>query len=150
MLGVALLSFMILCGYAENAGSPTVLYVTPSTDIPCPEMPCLTLSQYAQDQDAYFGTDPELHFLLGVHRLSNSIVIEGEINHTKLALMGEAFDPGEIVTIIGEQASLKFAEMKSIRIESLHFIGINTIVGNSSSLIVSDLQFTGMNGSAFT
>ena len=77
---VLLLSSMLLCySHAENSGLPTVLYVTPDANIPCPTMPCLTLSQYAEDQDVYFGTDTELRYLPGVHRLSNSIVFEGEI-----------------------------------------------------------------------
>ena len=88
-----LLSRTHLCAHAENDPLPRVLYVTPHSNIPCPEIPCLTLSQYTLDQDTYFGNDTELCFLSGVHRLSNSIVIEGEINHTKLALVGEAFDP---------------------------------------------------------
>ena len=52
--------------------------------------------------------------------------------------------------ITGEQVSLKLIEMKSIRIESIHFRGINILIGNSSSLTVSDLQFIAMIISAFT
>jgi hypothetical protein len=140
----------LLCSHGENSGLPIILlYVTPNPDIPCPIMPCLTLSQYTENQDAYFGTDTELRFLSGIHSLSNPIVIEGEINDTKLALVGEAFDQSEIVTITGEQAGLKLVEMKSIRIESLHFSGFKVLVGNSSSLTMNDLQFTAMNESAF-
>ena len=127
-----------------------MLYVTPHPNISCPEMPCLTLSQYAQDQDAYqFGTDTELRFLSGIHRLSNPIVIEGETNCTKLVLVGEAFDPSEVVIITRELANLKIVERKSIRIESLHFSGINTIVEILSNLTMSELQFTAINKSVF-
>ena len=70
-----LLSRTLLYGHAENDPLPRVLYVTPHSNIPCPEMPCLTLSQYTLDQDTYFGNDTKLCFLSGVHRLSNSIVI---------------------------------------------------------------------------
>jgi predicted outer membrane repeat protein len=142
---------MLLCySHAENSGLPTLLYVTPNPDIPCPEMPCLTLSQYAEDQDLYFGTDDiELHFLSGVHRLSSPIVIEGEINDTKLALVREAFDQNGAVIITGEQASVKLVEMKFTRIESLHFSGVHIFVGNSSNLTMNNLQFTAVNESAF-
>ena len=112
---VLLLSSMLLCySHAENSGLPTLLYVTPDANIPCPTMPCLTLSQYAEDQDVYFGTDTELYFLPGVHRLSNPIVFEGGINNTRLAFVGEAFDQNVIIRSTGEQASLKLVEMKII------------------------------------
>ena len=144
-----LLLSIILCSHAENGGTPVVLYVTPNPNISCPGMPCLTLSQYAQDQDMYFGTDVELHFLSGVHRLNSTINIEGKTNITKLALLGETFDQSEIIVTTGGQASLNLVGMISITLESLHFIGVTILVGNSSTLTVSDLQFTSMNGSAF-
>ena len=93
--------------HAEKSGLPTLLYVTPDASIPCPIMPCLTFSQYAENQDVYFGTDTELRFLPGVHKLNNPIVFEGEINNTKLALVGEAFDQNVIIRSTGEQVSLK-------------------------------------------
>ena len=58
---VFLLFTMLLCfSHTEKSGLPTMLYVTPDASIPCPVMPCLTLSQYAEDQDLYFGPDTEL------------------------------------------------------------------------------------------
>ena len=102
---VFLLFTTLLCGHAENSGLPTVLYVTPDANIPCPKMPCLTLSQYTEDQDAYFGTDTGLRFLPGVHRLSNPIVFEGAINNTRLAPEGEAFDQNVIIRSTGEQVA---------------------------------------------
>ena len=56
--------------------------------------------------------------------------------------MGEAFDPSEVVIITRELANLKIVERESIRIESLHFSGINTIVEILSNLTMSELQFT--------
>ena len=142
---------IILCSHAENGVTPVVLYVTPNPNISCPGMPCLTLSRYVQDQEMYFGTNTELRFLSGIHRLYNqSITIVGEINITKLALLGETLDQNEIVVITGGQAILKLVGMTSITLEALHFNGINILVGNSSTLTVNDLQFTTMNGSAFT
>jgi predicted outer membrane repeat protein len=139
------LSCIILCSHAENTGPPTVIYVAPNASIFCPEMPCLTLSQYTRDQDAYIGTDTELHLLSGVHRLSGQIIIKGGINRTKLALVGQ----GKPVIITGRQVSLKLIELNSLSLKSLHFSGITVLVGNSSRLVMSDLQFTAINGSAF-
>ena len=157
MLGIAMLLFscIILCSHAENADTSiptiTVLYITPNTNLPCPAMTCLTLFQYAQDQDAYVGTDIELHLLPGVHRLSSPTVIKGEgFNGTELALVG---GQGDVVITTGGhgQVTLKIIDMNSVRLVSLHFNGIDLLIGNSSKLAMSDLQFTAMNGStAFT
>ena len=150
MLVIAkLLLSIILCSHAENGVTPIVLYVTPSPNVSCPGIPCLTLSQYTRDQEMYFGTDTELRFLSGIHILCSSVTIEGEANITKLVLLGETVHQSEIMVTAGGRASLKLVGMKSIRIESLHFNGVNIVIGNSSSLIMSDLQFTAMNGSAF-
>ena len=142
---------IISCSYAKNGGTPAILYITPKSDIPCPGTPCLTLSQYAQDQGTFISTDIELRFLSGVHRLRNPIIIEGGTHITTLALVGESQGQSKIiVTTTGEQSGLKLIGIKSIRMESLQFSGVNVhTVGNSSHLTVSDLQLTAMNGSAF-
>ena len=112
---VFLLFTMLLCfSHTEKSGLPTLLYVTPDASIPCPTMPCLTFSQYAEDQYVYFGTDTELRFLPGVHKLNNPIIFEREINNMKLALVGEAFDQTMIIIrSTGEQVSLKFVKMNA-------------------------------------
>ena len=140
---------IILCSHAENGVTPIILYVTPSPNVSCPGIPCLTLSQYIQDQGIYFGTDTELRFLSGIHILCSSVTIERETNITKLVLLGEAVHQSEIMVTAAGRASLKLVGMKYVRVESLHFNGVNVVIGNSSSLIMSDLQFTAMNGSAF-
>ena len=112
---VFLLFTMLLCfSHTEKSGLPTLLYVTPDASIPCPTMPCLTLSQYIEDQDVYFGTDTELQFLPGVHKINNPFVFEGEISNTKLALVGEAFDQTVIIIgSTGEQVSMKFVKINA-------------------------------------
>ncbi|MCG8620689.1 MAG: hypothetical protein MJE68_01640, partial [Proteobacteria bacterium] len=145
MLLTATFFCIILCSHAENGGTPTLIYITPNTSTFCPEIPCLTLSQYAQDQDADVGTDTELQFLPGIHRLSYETAIKGGINGTELALAGQ----DEHVIITGGQVSLKLTEMNSLSLISLHFSGINVHIGNLSGLVMRDLQFTAVNGSVF-
>ena len=139
------LIFIFLCSHAETGGTPTVIYIAPNTSTFCPEMPCLTLSQYTQDQDVYVGTDTELHFLPGIHRLSYQTVIKGGTNGTELALVGQ----GEHVTITGGQVSLKLTKIDSLSLISLRYSGINVLIGNLSELVMRDLQFTAVNGSIF-
>ena len=145
LLTATFFCIIILCSCAENGGAPTVIYITPNTSTSCPETPCLTLSQYAQDQDTDVGTDTELQFIPGIHRLSYETAIKGGINGTELALAGQ----GEHVTITGGQVSLKLTEMNSLSLISLRFSGINVLIGNSSRLVMRDLQFTAVNGSVF-
>ena len=142
------LSCIVLC-YAKNGGATNTLYVTPNPLIPCPGMPCLTFSQYAQDQDTYFRNDTELYLLSGFHRLTKPILIEGGTNISELALVGEGMDQSEIFA--SASGGLKLTGIKSTRIESLKCSGTNILtVENSSSLTMSDLQFTAMAESAFT
>ena len=149
LVNTKLFLFSIILCYAKSSGTPTILYVTPNSHIPCPGMPCLTFSQYAQDQDTYFRGDTELRLLLGIHRLTRPILIEGGNNIKELALVGERMDQSE--TVVSASRGMKLMGIKSTRIQSLMFSGTNVLtVQNSSSLILSDLQFTTMNESAFT
>jgi hypothetical protein len=94
---VKLFLFGIVLCYSKNGGAPNILYVTSDPYIPCPGTPCLTFSQYAQDQDTYFRNDTELRLLSGFHRLTRPILIEGGTNISQLALVGEGMDQSEIV-----------------------------------------------------
>ena len=144
-------SIIVSCSAENGGGTPTILFVTPNSNIPCPGLPCLTLSQYSRDQDTYFGSVTELHFLSGIHTLNSPIVLEGGANITELALVGEIEGQSDIISRNTEgEAILKLIELESTRIESLKFSGINVLIGNSLRLILSNLQFTAMNGSAFT
>ena len=141
---VKLFLFDIVLCYAKIGGTPNVLYVTPNPHIPCPGMPCLTFSQYAQDQDTYFRSDTELRLLSGIHRLTRPILIEGGNNITELALVGERMDQSEIVA--SASGGLRLMGIKSTKIQSLKFSGTNVLtVENSSNLTLSDLQFTAVN-----
>ena len=152
---VVLFWYSIASCSTENDVTPNILYVTPDTNIPCPGsgVPCLTLSQYTQDQHKYFKSDTELRFLSGVHRLSSPIIIEGGTNNniTNLTLFGLGPRQSKVVSSSAAgQGSLKLIGIDSTRIESLHFSCINILtVIDSSSLIAINLYFTAMNGSAF-
>ena len=117
MLVIKLFLFCIVLCYAKNGGATNTLYVTPNPLIPCPGFPCLTFSQYAQDQDTYFRNDTELRLLSGFHRLTKPILIEGGTNISELALVGEGMDQSEIFA--SALGGLRLIGIKSTRIESL-------------------------------
>ena len=140
---------------AESDATPNILYVTPESNDSCPGdlEPCHTLYQYSLDRDAYFGSDTELHFLPGIHQLSSTIVIDGGTNITKLALIGIGPGQSELISSSAAegQGSLEMAGINFTRVKNLHFRGNNILtIVNSSSLVANDLQFSAINGIAFT
>ena len=126
-----------------------ILYVTPTTNISCPGEPCLTLSQYSHDQDTYFSTNAELHFLPGVHQLNEQVTLKGRVDFTMFAFIGR--EPGQSIVVSAEQAALKLAGIKTIRIESLQFYSNNDLnISNTDSLVAINMLFTSINASGFT
>ena len=139
---------MVTC--LTNYFSTSILYVTPTINGSCPGIPCLTLSQYADDQHTYFYENTELHFLPGVHSLTKQIVIEGGTNVTLFALIGSQVNESKIVS--SEEAAFHLTGIESTQIDSLHFSGSNNLViRNTTTLLTSNVSFlTSINGSGFT
>ena len=100
----------------SRQSSTTLLFVTPAVNVPCPGQPCLTLSQYIEDQSSYFNQNIELHFLPGVHNLTDPLIIEG-INITLLALIGSTQIQSKILS--SEQAAIIQNEIQAVYLESL-------------------------------
>ena len=139
---------MVTC--LTNYFSTSILYVTPTINGSCPGIPCLTLSQYADNQHIYFYENTELHFLPGVHSLTKQIVIEGGTNITLFALIGSQVNESKIVS--SEEAAFHLTGIESTQIDSLHFSGSNNLViRNTTTLLTSNVSFlTSINGSGFT
>ena len=134
--------------YRLHAGTE-ILYVTPTTNVPCPGSPCLTLSLYSWDQQTYFSTYTELRFLSGIHRLTKQIVVEEGSNVSSLSLVGEG--PGQSTIIVSGEAGFKLTGINDTRVESLHLFGSNALnIANSSSLVMNNVQFTSVNRTVFT
>ena len=126
-----------------------IFYVTPTTNNVCPRDPCFTLSHYSRNQHIYFCTNAKLHFLPGVHRLNEQILLEGTTNFTTFTLVGGESGPSKIV--FTGQAALKLADIKSVVIESLQFSGNYDLnISNTERLVAINLQFTSINGRGFT
>ena len=74
-----LLTLVVLLVCAVSAQSKVHHYITPSQDIPCPEVPCLTLSQFAVNSSNYTG-QISLIFLPGNHTLNRELILSGADN----------------------------------------------------------------------
>ena len=132
----------------SDFGSDSILYVTPTSKTACQGAPCLTLSQYAEDQDIYFHENRALHFLPGVHVLMEQITIERQANITSFELVGSTVNQSTIVS--SGQAAIQLIHIQSIKIKSLHFCGSNNlIVRNSTTLLSHNLHLTSTDGQGF-
>ena len=136
-----LLTLVLLLVGAVSAQSK-VHYITPSPDIPCPEDPCLTLSQFAANSSKYSG-HISLIFLPGNHTLNRELVLSGADNFSiesqgNETVMIECPSPYERFLVnVTTSAALK----------SIHFIGCggNTVT-RVKELVVEDTIFQGVEG----
>ena len=143
------ISLLIIAILHLRQGDTLILFVTPSVDVPCPRKPCLTLSQYTEDQSNFFNGNVELHFLPGVHNLTDQLVIEGGTNVTTFTLIGSLNNQSKILS--SGQAAIIVNEIQTVRIESLYFCGSNNLtVRYISTLILCNLYLTTVaNGHGF-
>ena len=72
-----LLQVVSLCGATEYYVRPTE-----PTNTSCPGQPCLTINQYTNDSDLYFKSNTVFKFLLGTHKLAQSVHIQSIENIT--------------------------------------------------------------------
>ena len=118
------------------------IMVTPSPDIPCPEDPCLTLSQFAANSSKYSGK-LSLIFLPGNHTLNRELVLSGADNFSMES------QGNEMVTIECSSQYERFIVNKTTfaTIKGLHFIGCggNTVT-RVEELVVEDTIFQGEAG----
>ena len=119
-----------------------VNYITPSPDIPCPEDPCLTLSQFAANSSNHTG-HISLILLPGNHTLNRELILSGADNFSMES------QENEIVKIVCQSQSGRFIvnETTFASIKGLHFIGCggNTVT-TVEELVVEDTIFQGVEG----
>ena len=118
-------------------------YVTPSPVIPCPQEPCITLSQFAANSRSYGGTIPLL-FLPGHHSLDKALVLS-HIGH--FSMESQNREQTVVVSCITQTARITINETTIASIKGLHFIGCggNTVT-KVEELTVEDTIFQGVEG----
>ena len=133
---------------AQHKSTLNILYVKLKANDYCPETPCLTLTQYADNQEKYFYKNTQLQFLPGNHDLQENITIEGSTNITLFALVGSKLEQSRIVS--NGQVAFHLIGVQTTQVNSIHFFGSNNlIITNSTCLVTSDIHFTPINGHGF-
>lgn len=124
-----LLSFLLV--YADCIHSQVYYYITPSesTNIHCPQYPCLTLAQFDANSSDYFnnGTNISLSYLPGKHILDRVLSLS-QIHTFSMIENSEA----TFVECDSQSGRFNISEMTLAIIKGLHFIGCG---GNSVSQV---------------
>ena len=139
---------LFLFVYADSAYSQVHYYITPSLpNVPCPQDPCLTLSQFAADSTSYFGneTNISLSFLPGNHSLDRELSLSCADNFSMAKDIG---GNGIVFIECGSQSGrFDISETTFVTIQSLHFIGCGgNRVSQVEQFIVEDTIFQRVEG----
>ena len=146
-MGTYRLKLVFLIVYVAFTDGRVEIYTTPSEESPCPQDPCLTLSQFTVHPSKYTGNETNnvigLVFLPGNHTLEGELALYGADNFSMESQDNE--------TVVIECASplARFAISKTlfVSIKSLHFIGCGSnIVYSVEEFIVEDTIFQGLKG----
>ena len=125
-----------------------LLYITPSSNVPCPVNPCLTLSQLAANSSRWLTSSKHttLMLLSGNHTLNTDLSVS---NINNFFMLSNATSDGVHVIISCQyQVSFNFKNMTELSIKGLMFIGCG---GNTFSSIknftIENSTFRGQNES---
>lgn len=104
--------------YGSSTPQPSVYYVTPTPDVPCPRTPCHTLSEYVEQADQFFTMSTTFKFLPGNHSLCNRLLVSGI---DSLSLEGDPLLPTNILCNTSDSTGLEFQYMNQLYISELIF-----------------------------
>ena len=121
-------------------------YITPSQNVPCPQDPCFTLSQYAASN---LGNEINIsiYFLPGNHRLDRKLFLLKI--HSVVMTTAEQLNYGNTVFIQCSNHSGKFIinETMFASISSLYFIGCGgNLLIQVEQFIIKDSTFVAVDG----
>ena len=140
-----LLLFLLV--YADSAHSQVHYYITPSLNVPCPQDPCLTLSQFAADSTSYLGNETKisLSFLPGNHSLDRELSLSQADNFSMAKDIGGS---GTVFVECDSQSGrFNISETTFATVQCLHFIGCGgNRVSQVEQFIVEDTIFQGVEG----
>ena len=126
-----LLTLVFLLVGAVTAQSKVHYYITPSPDIPCPNDPCLTLSQFAANSSNYTG-QISLIFLPGNYTLNRELILSGADNFSMESQDNETV----MIECLSQFEKFIVNRTNFIAIKGLHFIGC----GENTVSIVEELK----------
>ena len=134
---------MLCLVYAECECNYEVHYnIIPSQNAPCPQDPCLTISQFAANSSIYHGDEMSisLFYLPGNHNLDRelSLMEVGNISMTNNANESIMFE------CVGPSGRFVFNRTNFVLIKGLYFVGCggNTVT-QVNQFVVQDTIFQG-------
>ena len=140
-----LLLFLLV--YADSAYSEIHCHITPSLNVPCPQDPCLIISQFSADSTTYLSneTNISLSFLPGNHSLDRELSLS---RADKFFMTKDMGGNGTVfVECVSQLGRFNISETTFATIQSLHFIGCGgNRVSQVEQLIVEDTIFQGVKG----
>ena len=137
--------------YRSSQVTPSVYHITPSPDTPCPNEPCLTISEFIDQAGQYIALNTTLMFLPGTHTVRSGLLVE---NITSLTLLGDSSDESFPLIKCNGPASLGFKYIHELIVRSLAFdsCGDGTYAAFSvksvSSVEISNCSFKNSSGGA--
>ncbi len=125
-----------------------LLYVTPSSGVPCPAKSCITLSQFAQTSSNWLSSNTTLIFLNGSHQLNLDLFITN-INNFSMFTNSTPESEGPAYTICCQhQASFNFENVTNLWIKGIYFIGCgNNSFSSIKNFVINNSTFQGQNNS---
>ena len=125
-----------------------LLYVTPSSGVPCPTKPCITLSHFAQTVSNWLSSNTTLIFLNGNHKLDLDLFISNICDFSMLTNSTPESEGPAYTICCQHQVSLNFENVTKLLIKGIYFIGCgNNSFTLVSKFMISNSTFQGQNGS---
>ena len=125
-----------------------LLYVTPSSGVPCPANTCITLSHFAQTVSNWLSSNITLIFLNGNHKLDLDLFISNISNFSMLTNSTSESEGPAYTICCQHQVSLNFENVTKLWIKGIYFIGCgNNSFTSVSNFMISNSTFQGQNGS---
>ena len=138
-----LITLVILQLHVTSA-SGNVYYITPSQNIPCPQLPCLTLSHLAACNLKNGSNVTRFLFLPGNHTLDSKLLLTDADSVSVTTINGEA----AVVECTRQIGGFQISRIITVFLWSLHFVGCGgNIVSHVDHLTLEDITFQGMEGS---
>lgn len=120
--------------------------IVPSSDYPCLEDPCLTLSEFADNLTSYIdGNDMILLiFEVGNHSLDSEVSIKHPSLNT-LSMIASSRSPTTSVAIIcSKYGRFTFSHVKTVKVTGLNFVGCaGNKIESVDLFIAGESSFTG-------
>ena len=124
MSGHIKVSDLILLMLCSNLVTSEVLHIIPSPNDPCPESPCLTLTQFAADSSKYLHANSILTLVfMSTHYALNSTLVFRGVDSVLVQLSNSTTSSSATIICNGKSGRLDFEYIQNVHISGLVFLG---------------------------